>query len=183
MTYDPVAGVFINFSVEVPGGNVVLEVRGGSRQLRKQNGCVYELNYPKDFHSCDPDDPCVHVCGLNAQFHCTVQDCRTFTRQRIDSVNGHRLLELLSTRFLVCCDTASAISPAFFLIRKVLGLRAFWVFQSLCKKTPNLGTLVVLLMLVVGFMSKNQLQMSCRTDLSATRSSQDCCHQIPLGPL
>ena len=114
MTYDPVAGVFINFSVEAPGGNVVLEVRGGSRQLRKQKGCVYELNYPKDFHSCDPDDPCVHVCGLNAQFHCTVQDCRTFTRQRIDSVNGHRLLELLPTRFLVCCDTASAISPAFF---------------------------------------------------------------------
>ena len=114
MSYDPFAGVFINFSVGVPGGNVIVEVQGARRQLRKQNECVYELNYPKDIHSCDPDDPCVHVCGLKAQFHCTVQDCRKFTPQRIDSVNGHRLLELLSTRFPVCCDTGSGISPESF---------------------------------------------------------------------
>ena len=34
---------------------------------------------------------------------------------------------------------------------------------------------------LVGFTSKNQLQMSCRADLSATRSSQDCCHSISSG--
>ena len=74
----------------------------------------YELNYSKDFHSCTPDDPYLHVCGLNAQFHCTVTDCRTCTQQRIDSVNGHGLLDQLSTRFPVCCDTGLEISPESF---------------------------------------------------------------------
>ena len=63
VSYDPFAGVFINFSVGVPGGNVIVEVQGTRRQLRKQNKCVYELNYPKDIHSCDPDHPRVHVCA------------------------------------------------------------------------------------------------------------------------
>ena len=74
----------------------------------------YELNYSKDFHSCTPDDPYLHVCGLNAQFHCTVTDCRTCTQQRIDSVNGHGLLDQLSTQFPVCCDTGLEISPESF---------------------------------------------------------------------
>ena len=106
--------LFINFSLGIPGGKVLLEVRGARRQLRKQNGCFYQLNNSKDFHSCDPDDPYLHVCGLNAQFHCTVTDCRTCTQQRIDSVNGHGLLDQLSTRFPVCCDTGLEISPESF---------------------------------------------------------------------
>ena len=56
----------------------------------------------------------MHVCGLNAKFHCTVTDCRTCTQQRIDSDNGHGLLDQLSTRFPVCCDTGLEISPESF---------------------------------------------------------------------
>ena len=107
----PFGEVFINLNLGIPGGNVLLEVRGARRQLRKQNECFYQLNYPKDVHSCAQGDPCVHVCGLNGQFHCSVKDCRTFAQQRIDSVNGHGLLKLLSTRIPVCCDTGSSISP------------------------------------------------------------------------
>ena len=72
VSYDPFAGVFINLNLGIPGGNVLLEVRGARRQLRKQDECFYQLNYPKDVHSCAQGDPRVHACGLNGQFHCSV---------------------------------------------------------------------------------------------------------------
>ena len=108
---DPFGGAFIEFDLGIPGGNVLLEVRGARRQLRQQDECFYQLNYPRDVHSCAQDDPCVAVCGLNGEFHCSVKDVRTFTQQRIDSVHCHRLLKLLSTRIPCCCDTGSSLSP------------------------------------------------------------------------
>ena len=113
MSFDPFGGVFINLNLGIPGGNVLLEVRGARRQLRKQDECFYQLNYPKDVHSCAQVDPRVHACGLNGQFHCSVKDIQTMTQQPIDSVTGHGLLKLLSTRIPVCCDTGISLSPEY----------------------------------------------------------------------
>ena len=107
----PFGGVLIHLNLGIPGGNVLLKVRGAGRQLRKRDEGVHQLNYPKDVSSCAQFDPRVHRCGLTGQFHCSVKDCRTFTQQPFDVVNCLALLKLLSTRIPVCGDSGSSISP------------------------------------------------------------------------
>ena len=181
---DPFGGVTINFNSGIPGGNVLLEVRGARRQLRKQDECFYQLNYPKDVHSCSQGDPRVHVCGLNGQFHCSVKDCRTFTQQRIDSVNGHGLLKLLSTRIPCCCDTGSSISPESlssagpYLCRSLLCLsisvqQDTTTFNIAC--TPDAGC----------WLHVGQLNFRCPSVLFSLQHGRRrfVVTQIPIGPL
>ena len=98
MSFDPFGGVFINLDLGIPGGNVLLEVRGARRQLRNQDEFIYALEYPKNVHSCAPSDPCVLSWGLDGQFRCSGRQRQTMVPQPIDSVMGHGLLKLLSTR-------------------------------------------------------------------------------------
>ena len=98
MSCDPFGGVFINLDLGIPGGNVLLEVRGAWRQLRYQDEFIYQLEYPKNVHSCAPSDPCVRSCRLDGQFRCSGRQYQTMARQPIDSVMGRGLLKLLSTR-------------------------------------------------------------------------------------
>ena len=107
----PFGEVFINLNLGIPGGNVLLEVRGARRQLCRQDECFYQLNYPKDVHVSALDDPRVVRCGLNGQFHCSVTDSLTYIQQSFDSVYGEGLIKLLLTRIPVCCDKGSSISP------------------------------------------------------------------------
>ena len=74
---DPFGGVFINLDLGIPGGNVLLEVRGARRQLRNQDESIYALEYPKNVHSCAPSDPCVLSWGLDGQFHCSGRQRQT----------------------------------------------------------------------------------------------------------
>ena len=46
VSFDPFGGVFINLDLGIPGGNVLLEVRGARRQLRYQGVSIYELERP-----------------------------------------------------------------------------------------------------------------------------------------
>ena len=105
---DPFGGVFINLDLGIPGGNVLLEVRGARRQLRNQDEFIYALEYPKNVHSCAPSDPCVLSWGLVGQFRCSARHHQTMDPQPIDSVIGG-LSKLLSTR--IPAEAGSSTSP------------------------------------------------------------------------